>query len=88
MELKEKDVVRVFAEELAEKQRKADLWFYNMNNQEMSDYTLIGVETLKNLAIKLGICQEVYSEAYKIYDFRNSGKQGYILKDGKIIKED
>ena len=77
----------VFAEELASKQRKADLWFYNMNNKEMSDYILIGAETLKNLAIKLDICQEVYNEAYKIYDFRNSGKRGYTLKDGKIRKE-
>ena len=40
----------------------------------------------QEMAIKLGICEEVYQEAYKIYDFRNSGKTGYTLKDGKIVK--
>jgi hypothetical protein len=34
----------------------------------------------------LGIAEQVYEEAYKIYDFRNSGKEGYGLKDGKIVK--
>ena len=32
----------------------------------------------------LGIVKQSYDEAYKIYDFRNSGKSGYGLVDGKI----
>lgn len=32
-------------------------------------------------------CEEVYERAYEIYDFRNSGKSGYTLKGGEIVRE-
>jgi len=32
---------------------------------------------VKVLSTKLGICEEVYQEAYKIYNFRESGKKEY-----------
>ena len=43
----------------------------------MADYMLKQASYLKELLIKLGICDEVYKEAYTIYDFRNSGKKDY-----------
>lgn len=66
--------------------KKADKFYYEQNNKDMSSYCEDHALVIKNLAIKLGICEEVYQEAYKIYDFRNSGKKGYTLKNGKIVK--
>ena len=40
----------------------------------------------KSLAQKMGIWKLVYERAVKIYDFRNSGKAGYTLMDGRIVK--
>lgn len=79
-------IINIFAEELATKQRKADEWYYLQNNQKMSSHLLDQALAIKELAIKLGIDNEVYNKAYQIYDFRNSGKTGYTLKDGKIVK--
>lgn len=84
--MNKEQVVNIFAEELAKKQRKADEWYYLQNNQEMSSHLLDEVLVIKELAIKLEICKEVYDKAYQIYDFRNSGKKGYTLKNGKIVK--
>ncbi len=79
------EVINIFAQEMAKTQKKADKFYYEQNNKDMSSYCEDHALVIKNLAIKLGICEEVYQEAYKIYDFRNSGKTGYTLKDGKIV---
>ena len=81
------EVINIFAQEMAKTQKKADKFYYKQDNKDMAAYCTDHALVIKNLAIKLGICEEVYQEAYKIYDFRNSGKTGYTLKDGKIIKE-
>lgn len=80
------EVINIFAQEMAKTQKKADKFYYEQNNKDMSSYCEDHALVIKNLAIKLGICEEVYQEAYKIYDFRNSGKKGYTLKNGKIVK--
>jgi hypothetical protein len=43
----------------------------------MSSYTLDKVIPLRDMCRDLGIEKQVYEEAYKIYDFRNSGKDDY-----------
>ena len=70
-------IVSTFAEELASRQKEADRWYYVRKNQEMSSYILEHVDEVKRLAIILGVCKEVYDEAYKFYDFRNSGKKDF-----------
>lgn len=81
-----KAIIEKFAQQIVTLQRKADIWFYERNNQNHSSWLLDQVEAVKDLAIELGICDEVYKRAYEIYDFRNSGKKGYTLKYGKIVK--
>lgn len=85
--MKRKTVIEFFAQEIAELNRKADVAFYINHDQEHSSFLCDAVWHIKNLAINMGICKEVYDRAYEIYDFRNSGKSGYTLKDGKIVKE-
>jgi hypothetical protein len=46
---------------------------------------LEAADEIKTLTIKFGICNEVYNEAYKIYDFRNSGKKDFV-PDFKLLK--
>lgn len=75
--ISKKKMISTFAKELAYKQKKADKFYYIDNNQEMSSYVLEHVDEIKDLTIKLGITKDVYNEAYKIYDFRNSGKKDY-----------
>lgn len=79
-------VVRTMANELACCQRIADKRFYEDGDQEGSSMMLMQASAIKDLASELGVCGEVYAFAYQIYDFRNSGKAGYTLKDGKIVK--
>lgn len=74
-----KELVEKFAKEMARLQKKADKYYYIENNKEMADFCLNNATEVKELASKLGICEEVYQEAYKIYDFRNSSKKGYKL---------
>lgn len=79
-------IISVLAEELAEKQKRADYWFYIRKNQEMSSYVLHHVEEIKRITIKLGISKEVYDAAYRIYDFRNSGKKNYVPDLNELSK--
>lgn len=81
-----RQIIERFAQRIATLQRKADIWFYERNNQDHSSWLLDQAEAIKDLAIEFGISNEVYKRAYEIYDFRNSGKRGYTLKNGKIIK--
>ena len=43
----------------------------------MSSYLLNQASVIKALTIKFRIANEVYDEAYAIYDFRNSGKKDF-----------
>lgn len=76
--IEKKELINKFAKEMARLQKKADRYYYIENDKEMADYVLIYTTELKEIASKLGICEEMYQEAYKIYDFRNSGKDGYV----------
>ena len=44
----------------------------------MSSSILENVTELRCICNDLEILKEVYDESYKIYDFRNSGKKGYV----------
>jgi hypothetical protein len=86
-----KTIIKEFAIKIAELQRKADEKYYRDNPPKKHEnahasWFLDQIIPLKDMCQKLGISKQVYKEAYKIYDFRNSGKDGYTLKDGKIIK--
>lgn len=76
--IERKELISKFAKEMARLQKKADKYYYIDNNKEMADYVLIYATELKEFASKLGICEEMYQEAYKIYDFRDSGKKEHI----------
>ena len=75
--IEKKELISKFAKEMARLQKKADKYYYIENDKNMSDYILVYATELKEFASKLGICEEMYQEAYKIYDFRNSGKKEY-----------
>lgn len=62
-------------------QIRADWWYYiysGEDNQKMSSLMLENVTELRCICIELDILKEVYDEAYKIYDFRNSGKKDHV----------
>ena len=97
-----KKLVKKLAEEVAYLQINADWWYYcfaggkepdyvvdkdsNITIQDMSSGNLELVTEVKAIAIELGIWSEVYKEAIKIYDFRNSGKKDYVA-DVELIKK-
>ena len=78
-------LVNVLATELAAIQTRADVEFYINHDMEKCGRYIVLADMAKTRATDLGICAEVYERAYEIYDFRNSGKEGYSLKDGKIV---
>lgn len=82
--IEKKELIQKFAKEMARLQKKADKYYYIDNNKDMADYVLIYATELKEFASKLGICEEMYQEAYKIYDFRNSGKKEYKLSQEQL----
>ena len=89
MEFTRESVIGAFAEKIAELQRKADVWYYKdnppkKNKNEHASWLLDQIIPLKEMCRKMEIADEVYALAYEIYDFRNSGKSGYGLVDGKI----
>lgn len=92
-----KKLINILAEELAYLQIRADWWFYtwehefvdkenNITKQDMSDSELQLVTEVRNIAARFSILPEVYNEAYKIYDFRNSGSSDFI-PDVELIKK-
>lgn len=92
-----KRMIKEFAKQIAEIQQRADKEYYkpHLNNykpvegkNEHAAWILDQVNPLKKMCQELGIVKQVYEEAYKIYDFRNSGKTGYTLVNGKIVKQD
>lgn len=81
-----KDVIEHFAQETARLQRLADVAFYTCNDREHSSWLCDQAYAIRGLAQKMGIWKMVHDRAVEIYDFRNSGKAGYTLKDGQIVK--
>ena len=86
-----KKLIKKLAEELAYLQIRADWWYYvasgnKEENQNMSSMQLEDVTELRCICNDLGILKEVYDEAYKIYDFRNSGKKDYVA-NVELIKQ-
>lgn len=70
-------VIDTFAEELAYLQVSADYWYYILHDNDMSDHELNYVTELRNNAYRLNILDEVYDRALQIYDFSQSGKEGF-----------
>lgn len=81
-----KMLIETLANELACYQKQADVAFYDCSDQEASTLLLEKAMVIKELTNLMEIGGDVYERAYQIYDFRNSGKEGYTLKDGKIVK--
>lgn len=77
--IEKQELIKEFAKEMAYIQKKADKYYYVENNKEMADFVLNYATELKQIANNLGICNEMYEEAYKIYNFKDSGKKEYIL---------
>lgn len=84
-----KKIIKKLAEELAYLQIRADWWYYISDIKEkhdMSSNMLDAVSELKGVCTHLDVSLEkVYHEAYKIYDFRNSGKKDFE-PDMELIK--
>ena len=76
--IEKKELIAIFAKEMARLQKKADKYYYIDNDKEMADFMLSYATEVKELSIKLEVCNEVYQEAYKIYNFRESGKREYV----------
>ena len=79
-----KKLIKKFAEEMAYLQIRADWWFYvssgdKEENRNMSNMELEGVTELRCICNDLGILNEVYDEAYKIYDKRRMKLKKKIL---------
>lgn len=81
-----KDVIEHFAQETARLQRMADVAFYTCNDRDHSSWLCDQAYAIKGLAQKMGIWKIVHARALEIYDFRNSGKAGYTLEEGRIVK--
>jgi len=86
-----KKLIKKFAEELVYLQIRADWWYYvsHMKDEEkrnMSSMQLEAATELRCICNDLGILKEVYEEAYKIYDFRNSGKKDFV-PNVELIKQ-
>lgn len=71
-------MIKEFAKQIANLQKRADKYFYVDKNQDMSSYMLDRVIPIKHMCEDLHIVSQVYKEAYKIYDFRNSGKKDFV----------
>lgn len=81
-----KRIISEFAKDIAHKQKRADYYYYVNNDQEMSSFMLDGVHHMCDLMRNLCIMDEVYNKAYEYYNFRNSGKKGFI-PDMELLKK-
>lgn len=88
MTITRESLVEYFAYEVADLQRRADVAYYTANDQDTASALLNSVITIQRLCAGLLICADVWAKAKQIYDFSNSGKAGYTLKNGRIVKED
>lgn len=67
-------------------QSRADVHFYERTDKDMADYYITKCDAARDICSIFDCIPEVWAEAKKIYDFTNSGREGYTLKDGKIVK--
>ncbi len=86
--MKEK-LINFLAKEVAENRRKADVERY-VNERCLASwaYETGASAQYGSLMKEFGIEDEVKQASLKIYDYSNSGKEGYTLKDGKIVPID
>lgn len=100
--IRKKRLIKTLAEELAYLQIRADWWYYcfcggsnpdkvldkstGTTVRDMSSSKLDLVTEVRAIAVEFGILPQVYEEAYKIYDFRNSGKKDFV-PDIELIKK-
>ena len=100
--IRKKKLIKTLAEELAYLQINADWWYYCFGGgsnpdkvldentgttvRDMSSSDLDLVTEVRAIAKELGILPQVYEEAYKIYDFRNSGKKDFVA-DTELIEK-
>lgn len=80
------DFISTMAKYVAYLARQADTYFYEKNEQDMVDYFMTKLDTARDICAMFKCIPDVWAEAKKIYDFSNSGREGYTLKDGKIVK--
>ena len=69
--------------------RMADAWYYSGKDdseQSMVDLFMTRCDTAGDICAMFGCIPDVWREAKKIYDFTNSGREGYTLRDGKIVE--
>lgn len=87
METFKQAVMEFIAKELAEANRDADVYTY-VENQPIKAWARLTCtkSQYSKLMEDLGLDgKEIETLAFKTYDYRNSGKEGYTLKDGKIV---
>ena len=91
--VRRKTMIKEFANEIANIYYRADKEYYKPHlknyepipgENEQAAWILDQVNPLNRMCRHLRIIKEVYEEAYKIYDFRNSGKKGYVPDFSKI----
>lgn len=80
------DFIPKLARYVAYLQREADVWSYEEGRKDMSSYFLEKVDTVRDICAMFGCISEVWAEAKKIYDFTDSGRPGYALVNGQIVK--
>ena len=82
-----KQLIKEYALKIANIQMRADREYYKPHlkdykpvehENDHAAWILDQVTPLKEMCQYLGIANEVYEEAYKIYDFRNSGKKDFV----------
>jgi len=67
--VRRKNIIKEFARELAGLHKAADIYY---NDSETKTWLIDKESALFDLALRLNIVNEVYEEAYKIYDFRKT----------------
>ena len=81
-------VIDHLAYAMAHYQKKADEHYYIRGDVDHSAWLCDLFNGVVQVALNMGVTEEAYERAYEYYDFRNSGRPGYTLKDGKIVKEE
>ena len=72
--IEKKILIETFANELADKLMKSDMFYYECNDKEMSSVLLDHAIVIKELSSKLGVYKEVYKRANEIYKFKGGRK--------------
>ena len=67
---------------------RADSYYYDddYKGEDMINLYMTKIDAARDICTMFECISEVWAEAKKIYDFTNSGREGYTLRDGKIVK--